>query len=127
MAVLGLGTDIIEIARLEKLLEKSDRLPLRILTSTEMQIYREHPFPCRYLAKRFAAKEAAVKALGTGIGNGVGWQQIEITNSELGQPVIQFNGHFAKLCEQRGINNALVSISDEQHYAMATVILEQSI
>ncbi|MEP4888524.1 MAG: holo-ACP synthase [Aliiglaciecola sp.] len=126
MAVLGLGTDIIEIARLEKLLEKSDRLPLRILTSTEMQIYREHPFPPRYLAKRFAAKEAAVKALGTGIGNGVGWQQIEITNSELGQPQIHFSGHFAKLCEQRGINNALLSISDEKHYAMATVILEQS-
>ncbi|GAC15603.1 holo-ACP synthase [Aliiglaciecola lipolytica] len=125
MAVLGLGTDIVEIARLAKQIEKSDRLPLRILTPMEMQVYREHNFPIRYLAKRFAAKEAAVKALGTGIGNGVGWQHIELSNGDLGQPIIHFSGQFAQLCEQKGINNALVSISDEQHYAMATVILEQ--
>ncbi|MDC0602527.1 holo-ACP synthase [Aliiglaciecola sp.] len=125
MAVLGLGTDIVEIARLTQQLEKSDRLAKRVLTEFEWDIFSQHKFQVRYLAKRFAAKEAAVKALGTGIGNGVSWQQIEVTNGDLGQPIITFNGHFAHLCEQRGINSALLSISDEMHYAVATVLLEQ--
>ena len=78
----------------------------------------------RFLAKRFAAKEAAVKALGTGIGNGISWQHIEVTNDELGAPHLRFSGEFASRCEARGITRAVVSISDEQHYAVATVILE---
>ncbi|GAA0855597.1 holo-ACP synthase [Aliiglaciecola litoralis] len=125
MAIVGLGTDIVEIARLEQQIEKSDRLAQRVLTSAEWEIFVAHKFQVRYLAKRFAAKEAAVKALGTGIGNGVGWQQIEVMNDPLGQPLLRFNGYFAELCTQRGINNALLSLSDEQHYAVATVILEQ--
>lgn len=124
MAVLGLGTDIVEISRLQQQLVKSERLPRRILTETEFSIYQQHKFPERYLAKRFAAKEAAVKALGTGIGNGIGWQQLEITNGELGEPKLHYSGAFKKMCEQRGITHALVTISDEQHYAVATVLLE---
>lgn len=125
MAVLGLGTDIVEIARLEQQLNKSDRLAKRVLTDKEWGIFGQHKFQVRYLAKRFAAKEAAVKALGTGIGNGVSWQQIEISNGELGEPIITFSGHFEYLCKQRGIDSAHLSISDEMHYAVATVILEQ--
>lgn len=124
MAVLGLGTDIIEIGRLQQQLEKSDRLPKRILTELEYSIYQQHKYPVRYLAKRFAAKEAAVKALGTGIGNGIGWQQLEITNGDLGEPKLSYTGTFLQLCERRGITHALLSISDEQHYAVATVLLE---
>lgn len=125
MAIVGLGTDIVEIARLENLIEKSDRLAKRVLTTAEWEIFIDHKYQVRYLAKRFAAKEAAVKALGTGIGNGISWQQIEVMNNSLGQPLLSFSGHFAVLCEQRGINNALLSLSDEQNYAVATVILEQ--
>ena len=124
MPVVGIGTDIIEIARLEGQIARSDKLAKRILTEAEFSIYAAHATPVRYLAKRFAAKEAAVKALGTGIGNGVGWQQIEVANSDMGQPVLSFSGYFAQLCEQRGINRSFVSISDEQHYAVATVLLE---
>ena len=76
------------------------------------------------MAKRFAAKEAAVKALGTGIGNGISWQHIEVRNNDLGAPELHFSGEFAAMCKNRGITRSVVSISDEQHYAVATVILE---
>ena len=124
MAIAGLGTDIVEIARLGKNDEVNERLAKRVLTPAEWQQFKEHSSPIRFLAKRFAAKEAAVKALGTGIGNGISWQHIEVRNNELGAPLLVFNGAFQEKCEARGITRSAVSISDEQHYAVATVILE---
>tara|TARA_R110001632_G_scaffold191589_1_gene312409 strand:+ start:47648 stop:48028 length:381 start_codon:yes stop_codon:yes gene_type:complete len=124
MAVMGLGTDIVEIARIEKLLTRSSRLAQRVLTASELAIFDEHTFPARYLAKRFAAKEAAVKALGIGIGNGISFQNVEVHNLPSGQPFLRFYAKFALLCEQRNITSSYISISDEQSYAVATVILE---
>lgn len=124
MAIAGLGTDIVEIARLGKKDEVNERLAKRVLTPAEWQQFVEHSSPIRFLAKRFAVKEAAVKALGTGIGNGISWQHIEVRNNELGAPSLVFNGAFQAMCEARGITRSAVSISDEQHYAVATVILE---
>ncbi len=124
MAVAGLGTDIIEISRLEKSLGRSSRFAARILTASELQVYEAHAQPLRYLAKRFAIKEAAVKALGTGIGNGVGWQHIETVHTEFGAPQLRFFNAFKAICESRGITRSHVSVSDETHYAVATVILE---
>lgn len=122
--IVGLGTDIVEIARFEKLIAKSQGLAKRVLTPTELQTFEQHKFPARFLAKRFAAKEAAVKALGTGIANGVSFQDVEIENLPSGQPVLKLTGKFAKLCEKRNIHRSFISISDEQHYATATVLLE---
>lgn len=124
--IIGLGTDIVEIDRIEAQIKKSSRLADRVLTSTERQIFEQHMHPARYLAKRFAAKEAAVKALGTGIGHGISWQHIEITNNQLGQPELHFSGEFAEQCKSRGVSHSFVSISDEKHYAVATVILESN-
>lgn len=125
MAVMGLGTDIVEISRFESAsLQANHGLASRVLTDREMQQYLSHKMPVRFLAKRFAAKEAAVKALGTGIGNGVSWHHVCVDNDERGQPFLTFSGHFAGLCEARGITRAHLSISDEKHYAVATVILE---
>ena len=126
MAIIGIGTDIVEIHRIEKNLSHSPKLAARILTPEEMVIFNASSEPARYLAKRFAAKEAAVKALGTGIGRGIGWQHISIANNELGAPYLSFNGGFAARCEQLGVSSSHLSISDEQHYAVATVILEQA-
>jgi holo-[acyl-carrier protein] synthase len=122
--IAGLGTDIVEIERFEKQLVSSQRLAQRVLTVRELTVFEQHKFPARFLAKRFAAKEAAVKALGTGIANGVSFQNIEVENLPSGQPVLKFTGKFAELCEQRNINCSFISLSDEQHYAVATVILE---
>ena len=126
MAIMGLGTDIVEIARIASQLDKSQRLAARVLTPTEMNTFNAHKFPERFLAKRFAAKEAAVKALGTGISSGVSFQNVEVVNLSSGQPTLVFSGKFAELCEQQNISRSFISISDEQHYAMATVVLESS-
>jgi holo-[acyl-carrier protein] synthase len=83
VAIAGLGTDIVEIARLGKGIGANERLAKRVLTPAEWQQFSEHGTPVRFLAKRFAAKEAAVKALGTGIGNGISWQHIEVRNNDL--------------------------------------------
>lgn len=123
---MGLGTDVVEIARIAKQLNKSQRLAERVLTKSEMITFAAHKFPERFLAKRFAAKEAAVKALGTGIGTGISFQDVEVVNLSSGQPTLVFFGKFADLCESRQINNSFISISDEQHYAMATVVLESN-
>jgi holo-[acyl-carrier protein] synthase len=124
MAIVGLGTDIVEIARIEQQLMHSERLAHRVLTANELQTYEQHKFKGRFLAKRFAAKEAAVKALGVGIGNGVSFHDVEVVNLASGQPTLCFYGKFAQLCEERGVSASFISISDEQYYAVATVILE---
>lgn len=125
MAIVGMGTDIVEIVRLEQALRRSDKLARRVLTTPEMAIFEQHKDPARYLAKRFAAKEAAVKALGTGIGNGVSWHHLCVENLPSGAPYLIFSGEFALRCEALGVCHSHLSISDEQHYAVATVILER--
>jgi holo-[acyl-carrier protein] synthase len=124
MAIVGLGTDIVEIVRIEQQLEKSHRLAGRVLTPFEFDIFLQHKFPARFLAKRFAAKEAAVKAIGVGIGNGVSFQHVEVRNLPSGQPILKFYGKFAELCTEMNVSNSFLSISDEQRYAMASVVLE---
>ena len=124
MAIVGLGTDIVEINRFDKKPEKLERLARRVLTDNEYATYHKHNFPYRFLAKRFAAKEAAVKAIGNGIGNGVSFHHVEVVNNEMGKPELVFSGAMQILCEQQGVTKSFVSISDEQNYATATVILE---
>jgi len=121
VAVLGLGTDIVEISRVQKAV--SERFAKRVLTDTELEIFREHHEPARYLAKRWSAKEAAAKALGTGIGRGISFQHFEILNDELGAPILTLTGQAKVVADEKGITTWLVSISDEQNYAMATVVL----
>lgn len=124
MAIRGLGTDIIEIARISHSLEKSPRLVERVLTPFEQGEYAQHTQPARYFAKRFAAKEAAAKALGTGIGRGVSFQHFEISNDAQGKPELSLTGYAAELAAQMAVSAIWLSISDEQAYACATVILE---
>ncbi|WP_372627153.1 holo-ACP synthase [Arsukibacterium sp.] len=129
MAIIGLGTDIVEISRIEQSLLRSPGLVKRVLTVTEQQHFANHTeasqtVASRYFAKRFAAKEAAAKALGTGIGRGVSFQHIEISNDQHGRPELTFSGFAAELAARLGVSHCWLSLSDEQAYAMATVILE---
>ncbi|QYK13945.1 holo-ACP synthase [Shewanella rhizosphaerae] len=132
--IVGLGTDIVEIARIaDKVPAAGDEASLvkcplakRVLTQAEMAIFLASSQPGRYLAKRFAAKEAAAKALGTGIGRGVSFQHIEISNDANGAPLIAFQGGAAERLSLLGGSRAHLSIADEKHYATATVILESN-
>ncbi|MEI8655275.1 MULTISPECIES: holo-ACP synthase [Vibrio] len=123
--IVGLGTDIAEIERIEKALNRSgDAFAQRILTESELEVFTNLKQKGRYLAKRFAAKEAASKALGTGIAHGVSFQDFEISNDENGKPVLTLSGKAQKIAQASSVRSVHLTISDERHYAVATVILE---
>ncbi|MBR9789922.1 MAG: holo-ACP synthase [Vibrionaceae bacterium] len=125
MAILGLGTDIAEIERIEKALDRTGvSFAQRILCEEEILKFSQLKQKGRYLAKRFAAKEAASKALGTGIAKGVTFHDFCVTNDELGKPILSLSGKAEQIAQSLGVNHVHLSISDERHYAVATVILE---
>jgi holo-[acyl-carrier protein] synthase len=96
----------------------------RVLTGSEQQILAAHGQPARYFAKRFAAKEAAAKALGTGIGRGISFQHFIVSNDPAGRPQLELTGPAKELADSLQVRSVWLSISDEQAYACATVILE---
>ena len=125
MAIVGIGTDIVEIARIEAATARSgDRLARRVLSDNEWKIWETHQQQVRFLAKRFAVKEAASKALGTGIRNGLAFEQFEVYNDELGKPKLRLLGAAAELAQRLGVTHLHVTLADERHYACATVIAE---
>ncbi|MDA3134386.1 holo-ACP synthase [Atlantibacter hermannii] len=125
MAILGLGTDIVEIARIEAVISRSgDRLAKRVLSANEWAQYQAHQQPVRFLAKRYAVKEAAAKAFGTGIRNGLAFNQFEVFNDELGKPGLRLWDEALQLAQRMGVAAVHVTLSDERHYACATVIIE---
>jgi holo-[acyl-carrier protein] synthase len=123
--IYGVGTDIIEVPRIEAALGRfGERFAQRILCEPELARFRSHRQPVYYLAKRFAAKEAFTKALGTGIHAPANWHGVWVSNLRSGKPVLQFSAPLAALMKQRGVGGAHVSLSDQKDVAMATVILE---
>ncbi|PKF51658.1 holo-ACP synthase [Enterovibrio nigricans] len=127
MAVVGLGTDIAEIGRFDTIIARKtgDAFAQRVLTPSELEKYASTKQKARYLAKRFAAKEAASKALGTGIACGVTFHDFDVTNDEHGKPLLALSGVAKQLADARGVTNILLTIADEKRYAVATVLLEQ--
>jgi holo-[acyl-carrier protein] synthase len=123
--ILGIGIDIIEVARITASLEKfGERFGQRILLPDEMAYCLSHKHPAQFVAARFAAKEAISKAFGTGIGAQLGWQDMEIRKKESGEPFVILHGKGKKLFETRGAENLLVSISHTQNYAAVVAVLE---
>jgi holo-[acyl-carrier protein] synthase len=123
--IYGLGTDLIEIPRIERALGRfGERFAERILCEPELRRFRGHARPASYLAKRFAAKEAFTKALGTGIHAPANWHGVWVVNQRSGKPELQYSPALAALLETRGIRRAHLSLTDERGMAGATVILE---
>jgi len=124
--IFGIGTDIIEIKRIHKILNKhKNSFISKIFTDNEIENGNNKKSAVTYFAGRWAAKEAFSKALGTGIGKNCSWKDIEIRNSESGNPYCLLSGDAEKTSESNGIVNIHLSISHEQEYATATVILEK--
>ena len=124
MSVVGIGTDIVEIARLEKMPEAAlSKLVLRVLTPTEQAQYQQLKHPIPYLAKRWAGKEAAAKALGTGIAAGVSFQHIEIQSLASGQPILVFTDVALAKAQALQGKSWHISLSDEKTYATAFVVI----
>lgn len=122
--IVGIGTDIVSIARISKALERSgENFARRILTEDELAVFQARKNAVAYLATRFAGKEAAAKALGTGIGQ-VSFQDLEIRSLKTGAPQLVFYGEALRLQRERGITRLHISLSDEREFAQAFVILE---
>ncbi len=120
----GIGTDIVAIARMEAGLARfGDKLARRILASQELQGFANSTSPASFLAKRFAAKEAAVKAMGTGFRDGISLSQIAVSNNDHGKPVLSFSGRALEVCDSLAVGEVHLSLSDEKDYAIAFVIL----
>ena len=125
MAIVGIGTDLVEISRIKNICEKYPKsFSERILHGNELSVMKGLKDPTTYIAKRFSAKEAVAKALGTGIAQGVTFQDIEISNNENGQPILHLHGKTLELATKLGVRNTFVSLSDERKYAIAYVVLE---
>ncbi|MBL4608810.1 MAG: holo-ACP synthase [Pseudomonadales bacterium] len=125
--IIGIGTDIVEIDRIVGVLSRQgESFIRRILTPTEQKQLLSKKDQARFLAKRFAAKEAASKALGTGFSQGVSWQDFEVSSDELGRPLLSFSGQAKLLIEQKGVTESHLSISDEKHYAIAFAVYSKS-
>ena len=122
--VKAIGTDIVSTARIEAALERSGRkFAERILAPLEMIQFDAAPSPAAFLAKRFAAKEAAAKALGTGIGRGISWHHMHIEHDEMGAPLLILRGAAAQRQATLGSQKAHISIADELDQALAFVVL----
>lgn len=126
MSIGGLGTDIVETARIRGLVDRyGDRFAKRVLTPGE-QAACPPSEPIGHIAKRFAAKEAAAKALGCGLAEGVRFHDLEIQNQQNGRPCLMLHGEALACACRLGVDVYHVSISDERYYAIAFVILESS-
>jgi len=123
--IYGLGTDVCEIQRIQKAMERwGERFARKILVESEMKRYLAHRLPANYLAKRFAAKEAFTKALGTGIKSPANWHGVWVRNLPSGKPVLEFSAPLKELLRERKIRHSHLSLTDEREIASATVILE---
>lgn len=124
MRILGVGTDIVEIKRIERLLEhQAERFIERILHPHEIETFKAINQKAAWLAKRFATKEAVAKALGTGIGKDASFFEIETSHSELGKPHVHLHGTALAKAERLGVQEIQASLADERDYAVAFVIL----
>jgi holo-[acyl-carrier protein] synthase len=122
--LIAIGTDILQIERIEEVLSRlGARFVQRILTEQEQQEYYASKQPARLLAKRFAAKEAVAKALGTGIGRGVSWQDIQIEHDTNGAPTVTLSGGAQRVALERGGSRMEVSLADEMDYVVAFAVL----
>jgi len=125
MPVIGIGTDIVQVSRIKESMRKyPESFVKRILHKNEQEIYKRCKKPKYYLAKRFAAKEALSKALGTGIAKGISFDEIEVINDTEGKPELILHGAALEIAKQLGIKNTFISLSDEKKYAIAYVIVE---
>ncbi len=124
--IYGLGIDMVEIARIERVIERwGRRLTERIFTPQEIAYCsaKKRPYPC--FALRMAAKEAFSKSIGLGMTKGVRWRDIEVVPDANGKPEIRLHGSTYQIYKSRGLSNALLSLTDEGGWALAVVVLDR--
>jgi holo-[acyl-carrier protein] synthase len=122
--IFGIGIDIVEIERVEKQVKKDNGFKEKIFTAREIEYCNSKKFFGQNYAARFAGKEAFLKAIGTGLRDGLAFNEIEIINDDLGKPHVYLHGNTKKLSTEKKIVNIHISLSHEKNIATAKVILE---
>src|SRR6266446_7825205 len=124
--IVSIGIDIIEVARIHEVLQRTPRFRERVFTPSERTYCESRgAAAAQHYAARFAAKEAALKALQTGWSGGISWQDVEVGAKDSGAPLISFHGRARELYEQTGAARAHLSIAHTTEHAIAEVILEK--
>ncbi|WP_104205050.1 holo-ACP synthase [Billgrantia saliphila] len=123
--IIGVGTDIAKVARFEAAMARhGERFAERVLGSIEREGLDKRHDKAAFLAKRFAAKEAFVKALGVGLRHGMRWAEIQVVSDALGRPSLMLSGRAHELADVAGVRAIHLSLSDEAELALAMVVLE---
>ena len=123
--VIGVGTDVIEIARIAHSIDRfGDRFLARVFTPREIAYCQRKKNAAESFAARFAAKEAGAKALGTGISRGVGWLELEVAREPGGRPTLQLSGRAAERARSLGVAHISLSLTHSRDVALAVVVME---
>jgi len=122
--IFGIGTDIVQASRIEAVWQRfGDRFARRILLPDEYALFLRYSRPVRFLAMRFAAKEAIVKAMGTGFANGMWVRDVGTVPDRLGQPQLLFSARGLRKCDELGIAGGHLSLTDEAGLVLAVAVL----
>ena len=122
--IFGIGTDMVEISRIQKAIEKNPRFLQKVYTEKEIAYCQRKRTPWQSFAARFAAKEAVSKAMGTGLGR-IGLTDIEVVNQSSGQPQVILHGAAQIFATEHGFVRVHISLSHSEAYAIATAIIEE--
>lgn len=123
--IFGVGTDIVELSRIQATYERfGEHFVERLLMPEELELFRNTKLPVRFLAMRFAGKEAAVKAMGTGFRHGMWLRDVGIVNNDWGRPLIIWSERGKKLCVELGIGSGHVSLTDDAGLVIAFAVVE---
>ena len=122
--IFGIGTDVLQLSRVERLWERyGDHFAERVLLDEELELFARSNNKTRFLAMRFAAKEAVVKAMGTGFANGMWVRDVGTVPNALGQPQVVYSARGAQMCERLGIGSGFLSLTDEAGLVVAVAVL----
>ncbi len=123
--IFGVGTDVVEMSRIQATYERfGEHFVNRILMEEELDMYHRSKRPVRFLAMRFAGKEATVKAMGTGFAHGIWLRDVGITNNNWGRPLVILSERGQRICERLGIGKVHVSLTDDAGLVIAFAVVE---
>ena len=123
--IFGVGTDIVELARVQATYDRfGEHFVRRILMPEELELFERSKQPVRFLAMRFAGKEATVKAMGTGFAHGVWLRDVGILNNDWGRPIVTWSERGRRVCQRLGVGAGHVSLSDDGGLVLAFAVVE---
>ncbi len=122
--VIGVGVDVLEVNRVKRLLDRDDRFLEKVFTRAEIGYCQAKHYREQHYAARFTAKEAFLKALGSGWRNGIGWQDVEVVNDELGKPTIRLHGRALEAFRSQRMRRIHLSLSHTREHAVSLVVID---